>query len=102
DGDVDRLAALEAREVLDQELRLQRVRVVEVELAALLVGEVRAVAVVVVVLDDADVLGRERAHDVLRDRGLAGSGPSRDADDVGCHPRSDTTIDVSPAPAARG
>ena len=61
----DRLAALEAHEVLDEELGLEGLGVVEAELAALLVRELGPISIVVVVLDDRDVLARERLDDVL-------------------------------------
>lgn len=64
--------------MLTQESGVERGRVVEVDLSAVLVREVAQVVVVGVVVEVRDPVGPDTRHDFPRDRGLAGPGAAGD------------------------
>ena len=80
-GEVDRLAGAQLAEMLDEEGRLDRVGMIEIELVALFEGELGMVFVIRVVADDDGMSGGKRFYDFARDSGFAGAGAAADADD---------------------
>ena len=76
---VDRLAAAQLFEVLDEKLGVERVGVVVVELCALLKAHAVVSLVVVVVVDDADVAA-EVLHDLACDRRFSAACAAGNAD----------------------
>ena len=83
DGAVDRLPGLELLQILDHQIRVERVGVVVILQAALLERAVLAL-IVVVVVDDADIRA-ETLGKVLGERGLAAAGAAGDTDKEGVH-----------------
>ena len=77
---MDRLAAAQLFEILDEKLCVERVGVVVVELCALLKAHAVVRLVVVVVVDDADVAA-EMLNDLSRDRRFAAARAAGNADD---------------------
>jgi len=77
----DRRATFERLEMRDEQRGLERLGVVVVELAALVVREIDAIAVIRVVLDHNDARGRKRRRDPLRNGGFSGPAPPGDSDD---------------------
>ena len=78
DGALNGAAEAEVAQVLDEELALERVRVIEVLLVAAVERELREVAVVEVEREDGGV---ELRGELARERGLAGAGTAGDADE---------------------
>lgn len=68
-------------QMADQEVRLKRVRMVVVDMDAIFRGDVAAIPVVGIVLDDGDVVWAQVADDAGYYGGLAGSGASGNAYD---------------------
>ena len=66
--------------MLDHHFGLERLRAVVVELGALLVGEIVVRAVVVVVVDDADLVA-EAPDEIGRERRFSAAGAAGNADD---------------------
>jgi hypothetical protein len=83
DGHVDADAGAQRLEVLHQECGVERIGVVEVEKRALVVGEVRAVTVVAVVIDDRDRRRRQALGDLARDGRFSRAGAAGDANEEG-------------------
>ena len=77
----DRAAGPQLVQVSDEEVGLERVRVVVVEGGALLEPKVVAVAIVAVVLEHDDLLGSQALDDLPDDGRLARAGSAGDADD---------------------
>mmetsp|Transcript_43711 Transcript_43711/g.137262 ORF Transcript_43711/g.137262 Transcript_43711/m.137262 type:complete len:251 (-) Transcript_43711:387-1139(-) len=75
---LDLLTAQQRLDVLEQQLRVERVGVVKVALLALLRRQVRQVLVVVVVADERDVIRTKRLEDGRGQRRLARSAPAAD------------------------
>ncbi len=73
----------ETADVLDQQVRLERVGVVVVQRGALLEAQIVAVAVVPVVFEDGHLLRAQAFDDAPDDGGLAGAGAAGDADEDG-------------------
>lgn len=84
-GFLDRSSVRQGAHVLPQELPVDRVRVVEVDLAALVHREMRLTVVVGVHVNERHRRGAQRAGDVARDRGLARARPSGDSDQEWLH-----------------
>ncbi len=78
--DVDRPSLAQRRHVLDEEIRFERVGMIVVERGALLEPQPRIVAVILVVLEEADLFGAQAVHDPANDRRLARTGSACDAD----------------------
>ena len=76
---MDRFAAAQLSEVLDEKLGVECVGVVVIELCALLKAHAVVSLVVVVVVDDADVAA-EVLHDLARDRRFAAARAAGNAD----------------------
>jgi hypothetical protein len=83
DRDLHRPAGLERGQVADEELVLQRRRVVEVVAQEVLVALPLDVAVIAVLLEEGDALPPHRVEDRLGDGGLARAGAAGDAEEAG-------------------
>ena len=81
---VDGLACAQRLQILHHEVGIEGVRVVVVELAALLIGHIGMGLIIVVVVDHADVFPKV-VLEMLGQGGLARAGPAGDADDHGVH-----------------
>ena len=78
-GDVDRPTGAQVSELVDQQLGLDRVRMIVVDEQPLGGRHRRAIAVVGVVIDDHQRAPGQARHQPLGDGGLAGPGASRDS-----------------------
>ena len=78
-----RAAGLQLLQVLHQKVGVERVRVIEVEPAALLQRHVGEVAVVRVLVEQRDGMPGQALHEPPRHRRLAAGGPAGDADGQG-------------------
>ncbi len=81
DRELDRPAGPELVQVVDEEVRLERIRMIVIERGTLLEPQIVAVTVVPIVLEDDDLLWTETVDDVPHDGRLAGAGSARHADD---------------------
>ena len=79
--DLDGVSGAQGREVSDQHLRLDGVRMVVVDEQALLNRKARAIAVVGVVIDDHDSAPRQPLDESLRDGRFSRTGSPTDAED---------------------
>ena len=79
DRALDALARAQCLEVLDEQVRLERVRMVVVDVLALLKRDVVVCLVVVIVVDDRDAVPEMRLEPV-RECGLARARAARNAD----------------------
>ena len=102
----DALAGAQLLQVLHHQVGVKAVRVVVVELAAFLVGQLVVALVVAVVVDDADFLLAKMLPQPPRQGGLAAAGAAGDADHDGVHVPSASSLFCArcfyvPLPAAR-
>ena len=81
EGHPDRLAGEQGAEVLEEQVEVERARMVEVHLRARGDGEPREVVVVGVELDQCRLFGPNALLDLARDRGLPRRGAAADADE---------------------
>jgi hypothetical protein len=82
---LDRLAGRKMAELANEELPVERVRMIPVDLAPLVEREVRMVEVVRVHVDERDRLGVQRLCDIPGDGRFAGSRTTSNSDDKGFH-----------------
>jgi uncharacterized protein len=95
DGDGDGLAGPQRYEVLDEQRRLERCRMVEVDAGSFGFRKRREVAVVRIVLDNRDGLLGEACRNFPRDGGLSRPGPARDPDEQNAHGPRDVACPAS-------
>ena len=81
DRELDRPVGPELVQVVDEEVRLERIRMIVIERGTLLEPQIVAVTVVPIVLENDDLLWSEAVDDVPDDGRLAGAGSARHADD---------------------
>ena len=85
-------------QVGDHQRRVKAVRVVVVELAALLVGQLVVALVVAVVVENADLVRTKMVPQLFGQGGLAAAGAARDADNDGFHVHSSLYIQFDLTP----
>ena len=93
-----RVAGAQLPQVGDHQRRVKAVRVVVVQLAALLVGEFVVALVVTVMVDDADLVRTEMIPQLLGQGRLAAAGAACNADDDGFHIHSSLYVQFDLAP----
>ena len=95
---VDGLACAQRLQILHHEVGIEGVRVVVVELAALLIGQLVVALVVAVVVENADLVRTKMVPQLFGQGGLAAAGAARDADNDGSHVHSSLYIQFDLAP----